>query len=279
MSSAPPTVDEGSFGLTAWEGATDAMAAPHAHDDLEVNVSSSPLHYVVQGRELTIPEGSFALFWAAQPHQLLMQEPTRMQWLTVPLRRLLTWGLPAPFLQRVLTREVIVGACRSTTFDPEALRLWQSELTGSSVERETAERDIEVRLRRALQLHEPDPAGATRPGTDSRAGRVAAMARYISAHASGPLTVAEVAAAVHLHPNYAMALFKRVLGVSIGEYLNSCRIHEAQRLLVTSDRTVATIAHESGYSSLSQFHERFRQVVGVSPGAYRKGRLPSGSSR
>ncbi|WP_374008270.1 helix-turn-helix domain-containing protein [Leifsonia sp. LS-T14] len=279
MSSAPPTIDEGSFGLTAWEGVTDAMAAPHAHDDLEVNVSSSPIHYIVQGRELTIPEGSFAVFWAAQPHQLLMPEPARMQWLTIPLRLLLSWRLPAPFLQRLLTRELIVGPCRSSTFDPGTLRLWQAELAGSPVERETAEQDIEVRLRRALQVQGTDEAGSPGSAAGSRAGRVATMARHISTHASGPLSVADVAAVVHLHPNYAMALFKRVLGVSIGDYLNSCRIHEAQRLLLTSDRTVAAIAHESGYASLSQFHERFRQVVGVSPGAYRRGRLPNSSSR
>ncbi|WP_285115577.1 helix-turn-helix domain-containing protein [Leifsonia sp. fls2-241-R2A-40a] len=272
------TIVQGSFGLASWEGDTAGMSEPHLHDDVEINVCASPIRYVIRGQELLVPSNAFVLFWAAQPHQLLTVEPARMNWVTVPLRRMLTWQLPAPLLQRLLSREVITGPCTAATFDEESVRVWRSELEGDRIQRDTAERDIEVRLRRVLLSHEPGSRGETPPAGITASGSgtdaVATMARYITEHASRPLPVAEVAAAAHLHPNYAMALFKRVLGVTIGEYVASCRIHEAQRLLITSTTSIADIAHQSGYSSVSQFHDRFRQVVGMSPGAYRRARLP-----
>ena len=51
--------------------------------------------------------------------------------------------------------------------------------------------------------------------------------------------MADVAAAVHLHPSTAAAVFRRAMGVSIGEYLAQCRVAEAQRLLISTDATTA----------------------------------------
>lgn len=163
-------------------------------------------------------------------------------------------------------------------FDAVALERWRHELAEGDFSAETARKDIEVRFRRLAVSAVASPARNGSAGTDGdrAAAIVARMAAFAAENAHRNPRVAEVAAVVHLHPQYAMTLFKRVLGVSIGGYLTTCRIHEAQRLLVTTTDPVALVAEKVGYGSLSQFYDKFRRVTGASPAVYRRGRVESG---
>jgi AraC-like DNA-binding protein len=82
--------------------------------------------------------------------------------------------------------------------------------------------------------------------------------------------MAEVAQAVGLHPNYAMSLFRRECGVTIWQYLLRLRLSHAQVLLLTSDKSVLSIALESGFGSLPRFYAAFSRESGMSPGEYRR---------
>jgi transcriptional regulator GlxA family with amidase domain len=48
------------------------------------------------------------------------------------------------------------------------------------------------------------------------------------------------------------------------------RVRQAQELLETTDHTVDRIAAQTGFPTTSNFRSQFGQVVGVTPGAYRK---------
>jgi len=99
------------------------------------------------------------------------------------------------------------------------------------------------------------------------------MARYMAAHAAEPIGVAEVAQAAGLHPNYAMAVFRRVLGTTIASYLTRQRLHLAQQRLVASRRDIANIAFDCGFGSVSRFYEAFGRHFGTSPHRYRQAAL------
>jgi AraC-like DNA-binding protein len=96
------------------------------------------------------------------------------------------------------------------------------------------------------------------------------MASYVSMNFREPLSVADVAAVVHLHPSTAAAVFRRDMGVTIGEYLAQCRVAEAQRLLISSRATTSDIALRAGFGSTSRFYERFSRDAGMPPAAYRR---------
>lgn len=265
-----------SFGFSVWSGRPSSMDRPHAHDDVELNLATGDLEYVIRGGRVLVPAGSLVLFWASQPHQLVESAPdAEVWWLTIPLKTVLEWQLPTRFVERLLRGDLVLTPARGLLFDATVLDCWHNELGGSEFAAGTARRDIEAHLRR-LAEQDPDPAGpaSARSGElDHRVAVVARMASFVADNAHRPLRVAEVADAVHLHPQYAMTLFKRVLGVSIGDYLTTCRIHEAQRLLLTSDQPIGLIAESVGYSSLSQFYEKFRRVAGTSPALYRRRRV------
>ena len=64
--------------------------------------------------------------------------------------------------------------------------------------------------------------------------------------------------------------FKRATGEAPLEYLQKMRIEKAKQLLIGSDQTLEKITSEVGYVDLSSFRRLFRQVVGISPTAYRQ---------
>ncbi|MCK5826277.1 MAG: helix-turn-helix domain-containing protein [Desulfuromusa sp.] len=64
--------------------------------------------------------------------------------------------------------------------------------------------------------------------------------------------------------------FRRATGEAPLEYLQKMRIEKAKQLLIGSDQTLETITSAVGYVDLSSFRRLFRQVVGISPTAYRQ---------
>jgi len=99
----------------------------------------------------------------------------------------------------------------------------------------------------------------------------AAMARFVAQHYAEPIGPADVAAAaVHLHPHYAMTVFRPVVGTTLGRYLSECRVAQAQRLRLGSALPVTEVAIRAGFTSSSRFFAAFSRVCGISPGAYRK---------
>jgi AraC-like DNA-binding protein len=58
--------------------------------------------------------------------------------------------------------------------------------------------------------------------------------------------------------------------LSVRQFLIKVRIDSACEQLARTDQPIAAIALDCGYSDQSAFSRQFRQVVGISPLAYRK---------
>jgi len=79
-----------------------------------------------------------------------------------------------------------------------------------------------------------------------------------------------MASVVNLHSRYAMIAFHRTIGVTIVSYVTQLHIAESQRLLVTTELAISTIATEPGFSSTSSFYSCFERNIGRSPTRYRR---------
>lgn len=64
-------------------------------------------------------------------------------------------------------------------------------------------------------------------------------------------------------------LFRQTYGTTPGACLTALRLSEACRLLRQTDLSVAHVAGEAGFESLSAFYRAFRRELGCSPGTYR----------
>lgn len=95
---------------------------------------------------------------------------------------------------------------------------------------------------------------------------------YLRENLSAKVTLEDVAAHVRLSRSYLSMLFKAELGSTFTDYLNNMRIEKSKELLQDPALSLADIAALIGYSDQSYFTKKFVQLVGMSPGRYRKKR-------
>ena len=127
-------------------------------------------------------------------------------------------------------------------------------------------------LRASSRAHPEAPSDGGGSVPAARLRQVSTMAQYVRNHHRSPVTVADIAACVHLTPSHAMTVFRRTAGVTLGDYVTMCRVAEAQRLLLTTSLKVTEIAEEAGFGSLSSFYEHVSAACGMTPREYRRQR-------
>lgn len=251
------------FGLACGLSLRPSMSRAHRHDDVELLLpldGGAVLEHA--GGRHVLTDRSCAVFWAGRPHRVVdHDEGMTVAWLTVPLVEALAWTLPAAFTGSMLRGGLV-------TFDaPPALEsamgTWQQDIGVSTSLTDAVRLEAHAWLLRAAVAG--DPRAPTR--SHDAATR---MASWIATRFREQVTVGQVAAAVHLHPSTAAAVFRREMGVTIGEYLAQCRVAEAQRLLISTDATTSDVAVRAGFGSTSRLYERFRRDTGMAPGAYRR---------
>ena len=94
--------------------------------------------------------------------------------------------------------------------------------------------------------------------------------RYIEKKCLGPLTLQEVAAAVHRTPAYVTTALKQATGRTAVQWIVSGRMAEARRLLLHSDEHVDVIAERVGYADATHFIRMFRREHGETPASWRR---------
>ncbi|MFD1441370.1 helix-turn-helix domain-containing protein [Lacticaseibacillus hegangensis] len=96
------------------------------------------------------------------------------------------------------------------------------------------------------------------------------MLYYISQNYSNPITVANLAAIVHIDRTYLHRLFTKQVGRSPQAYLKQYRIDQAGQLLRETDYPIQVVARAVGYENQFSFSKAFSSLMGLAPSAYRE---------
>ena len=93
--------------------------------------------------------------------------------------------------------------------------------------------------------------------------------QYIASHVAEPISAESVASALGISRPYLSRLFSDEMGIPIGTYITDCKIREAKRLLLYTDRTISEISSYLCFSSQPYFQNVFKKNVGVTPARFR----------
>ena len=74
---------------------------------------------------------------------------------------------------------------------------------------------------------------------------------------------------VGISPNYLSKMFHKELGISFVEYLMEIRMNHAKKLLRDTNKKMAEIGVEIGYSDANYFYSIFKKMEGCTPKKYR----------
>jgi AraC-like DNA-binding protein len=117
----------------------------------------------------------------------------------------------------------------------------------------------------------------TRQAAPTQAARRAAA--FISDHLTEPdLSIGRIADALAFNPDYLGRAFREAFNETPTEHIHRLRISRARMLFRSTNRTIASVAAEVGFSDDRYFRRIFRRTVGLTPGQFQRLR-PSAEDR
>ena len=101
------------------------------------------------------------------------------------------------------------------------------------------------------------------------AGVVLKVFDYVDEHYKDDIKTGDIAAACYISETHLRRIFNEYVRMGILEYINLVRVHKACELMRRTDDTIAMIAYNCGFTSLTTFNRNFRQFMHMSAGEWR----------
>lgn len=94
--------------------------------------------------------------------------------------------------------------------------------------------------------------------------------QYIQEQYTQHLLIEDVAEKFNYNPSYFSRFYKKFMGITFTEYLNSVRLDAAYKEMRDTDKTILEIALDNGFATNKTFYNVFRNKFGLSPQKFRK---------
>ena len=242
--------------------------ARHSHEDFPVGViEDGALGFYYRGENVVAPQGSINL---ANPGEAHTGEAVAKQgW----MYRMFYFDLA--LMRNVITE--IAGKPMDIPFfqsgvlhDPDlAARLQQLHRLLEQTDTTPLEQEscLLETLTDLITRHADNHLSISPIGEEHRA--VTRAKEYIETFYSDNITLEDLANTAYLSPFHLARVFHEETGLPPHAYLTQVRITKAKALLAQG-WSISEVAYELGFVDQSHFHRRFKRIVGMTPGQYRK---------
>ena len=122
------------------------------------------------------------------------------------------------------------------------------------------------------QMPPPPPRAGVHGLGGLLAWQVRKVRDYVDARIADRVRVSDLSAVVGLSEAHFSRSFMQASGLSPHAFVLRCRVELAAQLMVESTASLTEIALRCGFSDQAHLCRRFRQLVGESPGAWRRSR-------
>lgn len=94
--------------------------------------------------------------------------------------------------------------------------------------------------------------------------------RYIYTHYEQEVSLQEVARMAGMSKETFCMYFKKRTLKTFTDFVNELRIHKSIRLARERGMSISEAAYASGFSNLSFYHRKFKEIMNTTPGKYLK---------
>lgn len=102
------------------------------------------------------------------------------------------------------------------------------------------------------------------------ASNISRACLFIDENFKNHITIDDIAAAAMLSPSFTYVQFKKEIGQTPHKYLLNKRLDHACLRLIFTDKSVAAISDECGFSNPNYLNNVFKKIWGITPLQYRK---------
>lgn len=98
---------------------------------------------------------------------------------------------------------------------------------------------------------------------------VESLDAYIRENCTEEISNTEIGAIFGYHPFYVSRMLKEKKGITLRQYIIAYRFKAAKKMLELTDKTIAEIAEDCGFTDASYFAKSFKASFGMTPKEYR----------
>ncbi|WP_315108886.1 helix-turn-helix domain-containing protein [Clostridium intestinale] len=95
------------------------------------------------------------------------------------------------------------------------------------------------------------------------------VSKYVNENVYKAINVTDVAKYIHFNRSYLSHRFKSEFGMTLGRYIQNCKLKESENLLKYSNKSISEISNLLCFSSQSHFQNAFKKKLGITPQTYR----------
>ncbi|WP_058306597.1 helix-turn-helix transcriptional regulator [Gracilibacillus massiliensis] len=104
---------------------------------------------------------------------------------------------------------------------------------------------------------------------DANTLRADRLRDYIDSHYYDWIHAEDLASRLGISTRHMNTIFKETYNMTPIQYLTEVRVGLAKKMLVETDKDIASICFEVGFESISTFYRAFKNITAISPNKYR----------
>lgn len=275
--------------LTTYKGCmspTYTNVPLHWHEEMEITlIEEGTAYYNIDLINYEFSKGDLLFIHPHRLHSLTYENNIQMKWKTIVfnldmLKSSSTDGVLIKYLAPLINKEhnfpLIIS--KDTPGYEETLKLF-NELISCYDEKYIAfELDIKSILLKMISvlyrnnLILKDSFKDNSP-TSMAIEKIKVVLNYIHCNYNTKISIDFLASLCSFSEYYFMRFFKKHIGMSCVQYINSYRLERASQLLSTTNKSILEISLDSGFDNLSYFIKLFKKKYNMTPKDFRKNSL------
>ncbi len=106
--------------------------------------------------------------------------------------------------------------------------------------------------------------------TEKYMERLTTVIDYVKAHYREDISLQDIADYLALNPSYFTRFFRKYMGMTFTEYVNTIRLRFIYEDIISTDLPIQAILDKNGFTNYKLFMRMFRQTYGGTPGQKRR---------
>lgn len=250
----------------------------HAHQAIEIMyVMTGECHIEIENEKIFMKKGHFVMIDANVPHRLIVKKSPTCRMLNVEFVLQPKEGI-FPSIQEIAKRDpdlwsflqtqkrfITLKDTQGLYYVLKSLVIELSEFKNepSQIMIQTLLTNILLLIARMAVMKQEQLAKQTDL-------YIQTVIEYLHHNYDLDLKVSDLAAVVHLHPNYLQRIFKEKMNSTLMEYLTELRMEKAKMLLSKTTIPITEISDFVGINSRQYFSYLFKKSIGQTPQNYRR---------
>jgi AraC-like DNA-binding protein len=251
-----------------------SFVAKHWHNSLEIiYLISGELTCHFRGdRQYLLSAGNFIVVNSRELHSFHAKHPTSRLVLQIPYPFLTRY---LPNIDSILFRVTPNGRTEGAKAAYQRMGLLLKELLSLPSENEI-ERNLLLHSRLfdflfyLTHFFQEKLLPEEQEKTDKYIYRLGMVTAYVRDHYASDITLQEIADVVSLNPDYFTRFFKKYMGMTFLDYLNSVRLEHIDMDLLDTDLSIQQLTELHGFTNYKLFLKMYRSRFGCSPNEMRK---------